>query len=112
MALLFVMAVFGVISLCISLISKLNQNMERYGIELLNGQSIGRIVRSYVREIAVVMLAAAVVSGYFLRHYIMNNVLYAGVLVFTMLVVLFPAVLVMIFKILHIDVEDLLCKMK
>lgn len=112
MSLLLIMAVFGIISLCISLISKLNQKMERYGIELLNGQSIGRIIRNYVLEIVVVMLVAALISGYSLRYYIMQNIVYGILLALTMIVVLIPAMVVMIVKIRRIDVEELLCKMK
>ena len=36
-----VMAVLAVSGICMSMIAKLNRNLQRYGIEMMNGQSTG-----------------------------------------------------------------------
>lgn len=112
MTLLLIMAVFGMISLCISLINKLNQNMERYGIELLNGKSIGKIVRDYVLEIVVLMGIAALITAYKMRYYIIENVQFAVMLSGILMMVFVPCIVIIFVKISRIDVEDLLCKTK
>lgn len=53
-------AFFNVFSLCLSLSNKIERNLKRYGIELMNGQQMFRIVLAFLMEIIWIIGMAAV----------------------------------------------------
>lgn len=110
MFLLMIMAGFGVFSMCISLINKLNQNLNRYAIEIMNGQKLTRIIGSYVLEITVIMVIAAIITGYLMIRFILANIQFLMILLVIMLLVIIPCVLVLYIKFKMLNVEELLCR--
>ena len=50
-----VMAVLAISGICMSMIVKLNRNLHRYGIEIMNGQSVYTILTAFLLEMILVM---------------------------------------------------------
>lgn len=110
MFLLATMASFGIFSVCISLINKLNQNLNRYAIEIMNGQKLTRIIGAYVVEVVIIMCIATVITGYLLIRFIRSNIQFLLILLGIMLLVIIPCVFVLVLKFKMLNVEELLCR--
>lgn len=74
---------FNLFSLCISLINKINRKMRRYGIQLMNGCTIGQIFRSYLLEIFFVTLIGFIIAVFLQRDIVLvhlKNVYVMGII--------------------------------
>lgn len=103
-----VMAVSSVISLCVSLVNKLQRNLYRYGVQLMNGQSPWKIFLSYMGEIFFVMLMAAMCVAYQIFGLIWDNIQFLWLLLFGALLAMLPCAAVMAVKLQGVDMELLL----
>ena len=107
-SLLIIMAGFNVFSLCLSLLNKINKNMQRYAIELMNGQSPHNIAIAFVLEILTIILFAAAIAAYFIWNLIRLNIQFLWLLLFIAGILLFPCVLIVLNKLRVIDTETLM----
>lgn len=51
---------FNIFSLCLCLVNKIRRNLKRYGIELMNGQKLSRIIYAFMTEIGLMIGGGAV----------------------------------------------------
>ena len=66
--------IMGVISIAgICIISKLNRNLQRYGIEIINGQNPNCILAAFLLEILLVIAAGMILNLWWYRLEIMIN---------------------------------------
>lgn len=108
LVLVIVMAVFNIFSLCMSLLNKLNFNMNRYAIQLMNGQWPAKILWSYLLEILIMFMAALAVTGCKMWHEITSNISFLWLLLGTAVLVMLPCIIVLCRKMYSIDMEALL----
>ena len=103
-----VMAVLAVSGICMSMIAKLNRNLQRYGIEMMNGQSTGTILAAFLLEMALVIGAALLLTVWQFLSLIRN---YTGFFLVTLaLAGLSAAVVSLVFirKLRTVDIEALI----
>ena len=103
-----VMAVLAVSGICMSMIAKLNRNLQRYGIEMMNGQSTGTILAAFLLEMALVIGAGLLLTVWQFMTLIRN---YTGFFLVTLALAGFSAAvvsLVFIRKLRAVDIEEII----
>ena len=103
-----VMAVLAVSGICMSMIAKLNRNLQRYGIEMMNGQSTGTILAAFLLEMALVIGAGLLLTVWQFMPQIRNHI---GFFLVTLALAGFSAAvvsLVFIRKLRTVDIEEII----
>ena len=103
-----VMAVLAISGICMSMIAKLNRNLQRYGIEMMNGQSTGTILAAFLLEMALVIGAGLLLTVWQFMTLIRN---YTGFFLVTLALAGFSAAvvsLVFIRKLRAVDIEEII----
>ena len=103
-----VMAVLAVSGICMSMIAKLNRNLQRYGIEMMNGQSTGTILAAFLLEMALVIGAGLLLTVWQFMTLIRN---YTGFFLVMLALAGFSAAvvsLVFIRKLRAVDIEEII----
>lgn len=103
-----VMAVLAVSGICMSMIAKLNRNLQRYGIEMMNGQSTGTILAAFLLEMALVIGAGLLLTVWQFMPQIRNHM---GFFLVTLALAGFSAAvvsLVFIRKLRAVDIEEII----
>ena len=77
-----VMAVLAISGICMSMIVKLNRNLHRYGIEIMNGQSVYTILTAFLLEMILVMGAGLLLNIWQFMNLIHSNLMFLVVLLF------------------------------
>ena len=94
--------------ICMSIIAKLNRNLKRYGIELMNGQSAGMILAAFLLEILLVIAAAMIFTVWkFMDLIRLNPVFLLVILALALFSVLIVSV-IFIRKLLKVDIEEII----
>ena len=94
--------------ICMSIIAKLNRNLKRYGIELMNGQSAGMILAAFLLEILLVIAAAMIFTVWkFMDLIRLNPVFLLVILALSLFSVLIVSV-IFIRKLLKVDIEEII----
>ena len=109
-SLLLIVAFAGIVALCMSLINKLNLNMKKYAIWILNGCHLRGIIMIYISNILVLVGVAIIVAGCFLRIYIRSNIQFLWLLLAESAMIIIPCVIVLIRRISKIDIENIMRK--
>ena len=68
-----IMGVISIAGICMSIISKLNRNLQRYGIEIMNGQNPNCILGAFLLEILLVIAAGLIFNLWWYRIEISVN---------------------------------------
>ncbi|MEG1132542.1 MAG: hypothetical protein RSD77_09495 [Romboutsia sp.] len=63
-----VMAIFCIFTFIMNMLNKIEKNMRRYLIQILQGASIKHILVTYLLEVFIVILLSLSISGYLLRR--------------------------------------------
>ncbi|MEN8435961.1 hypothetical protein NX821_003221 (plasmid) [Clostridium septicum] len=63
-----VMAIFCIFTFIMNMYNKIEANMRRYLIQILQGASINHIIATYILEIFIVIVLSLGISGYLLRR--------------------------------------------
>ena len=103
-----VMAVLAISGICMSMIAKLNRNLQRYGIEMMNGQSTGTILAAFLLEMALVIGAGLLLTVWQFMPQIRNHM---GFFLVTLALAGFSAAvvsLVFIRKLRTVDIEEII----
>lgn len=109
-SLLLTVAFAGMVALCMSLINKLNFNMKKYAIWILNGCHLSRVVILYISNAFALVGASILAAGWFLRGYIHSNIQFLWLLLAGAAAVMTPCVIILVRRILKIDIETIMRK--
>lgn len=101
----------GVISIsgiCMSVIAKLNRNLHRYGIELMNGQSPGPIMGAFLTEIFFVIAAAMAFNIWKYTDLMRWNLMFLWVILGMAFLSVLIVAAVFTWKLRKIDIEEII----
>lgn len=102
-----IMGMLGISGICMSVITKLNRNLHRYGIEIMNGQSVYSIMWAFLLEIAMTIGAAMLFTIWRFMDLIMGNVLFLIVILILAFTSVFAVSLIFIRKLFKVDIEKI-----
>lgn len=102
-----IMGILGISGICMSVITKLNRNLHRYGIEIMNGQSVYSIMWAFLLEITLTIGAAMLFTIWKFMDLIMGNVLFLIVILILAFISVFIVSLVFIRKLFKVDIEKI-----
>ena len=91
-----------------SIIAKLNRNLKRYGIELMNGQSAGMILAAFLLEILLVIAAAMMFTVWKFMDLIQLNPVFLLVILALALFSVLIVSAIFIRKLLKVDIEEII----
>lgn len=109
-SLLLIVAFAGIVALCMSLINKLNFNMKKYAIWILNGCHLSHVVVLYIFNILALVSVSILAAGWLLRRYINSNIQFLWLLLAESALVIIPCVIILVRRILKIDIENIMRK--
>jgi hypothetical protein len=106
--LVLIIAAFSVICICLFLTTKIDQNLRRYAIQIMNGQSIFAIVIAYILNILTITFSSMCLTLSLLRTQIQANsvFLFFNIAICTLLSIAISTVIVI--KLNGIDIEKLI----
>lgn len=107
-SLLLLMALFGVFSLCVSMVNKLNYNIGRYAVQIVNGRRLSGIAICYVLEILLLIAVAAGITGHDMLSRIRDNIQFLWLLMAIAGIVAVPCIAVIGVRLRGVDMEQLL----
>lgn len=105
--LMIIMVVFNIFSMGLNIFIKLEYNMKKYGIQLMNGRSIVSIIGGFAGRITLLILCAAMIGFYFVRHYIYGNGLFAVLLGMECGFCLLLSIVILMYRLAKTDVDML-----
>ena len=98
-----IMGLMGIFGICMSMITKINANMQRYAIEIMNGQSMFTLAAAFFAEIVLIVAA-----GMLCTIWLMSD----RILLFTVIALavccLLAVALIVIRKLWKIDIEEMI----
>ena len=103
-----VMAVLAISGICMSMIVKLNRNLHRYGIEIMNGQSVYTILTAFLLEMILVMGAGLLLNIWQFMNLIHSNLMFLVVLLFLAGTAALIVSTVFIRKLRKVDIEKII----
>ena len=103
-----VMAVLAVSGICMSMIAKLNRNLHRYGIEIMNGQSTGTILAAFLLEILLIIAAAMGLAVWQFMDMIRYNLVFLWMILGFGLLAAAVTSLIFIRKLRTVDIEEII----
>lgn len=103
-----IMGIMGISGICMSMITKLNTNLQRYAIEIMNGQSILTLTAAFLAEVVLIVgISMSITIGMFFKL-ITGRLQFLAVIVALSVVSMLIVALVVIRKLLKIDIEKLI----
>lgn len=109
-SLLLTVAFAGMTALCMSLINKINSNMKKYAVWILNGCHLSHVVVLYIFYALALVSVSALVAGWLLRVYIQSNMQFLWLLLAGAAAVMVPCVIILVRRILKTDIENIMRK--
>ena len=103
-----VTAVLAISGICMSMIVKLNRNLHRYGIEMMNGQSVHVILAAFLLEMVLVMGAGLLLNIWQFMKLIHSNLMFLTVLLLMAGAAALIVSLVFIRKLRKVDIEEII----
>ncbi|HJA33520.1 MAG TPA: hypothetical protein H9794_04560 [Candidatus Mediterraneibacter merdigallinarum] len=94
--------------ICMSIITKLNRNLKRYGTEIMNGQSVGTILAAFLLEILLVIAAAMMFTVWKFMDLIQLNPVFLLVILALALFSVLIVSAIFIRKLLKVDIEEII----
>ena len=102
------MGVMSISGICISVTAKLNRNLHRYGIEIMNGQSTGTILAAFLLEILLIIAAAMGLAVWQFMDMIRYNLVFLWMILGFGLLAAAVTSLVFIRKLRTVDIEEII----
>ena len=102
------MGVMSISGICISVTAKLNRNLHRYGIEIMNGQSTGTILAAFLLEILLIIAAAMGLAAWQFMDMIRYNLVFLWMILGFGLLAAAVTSLVFIRKLRTVDIEEII----
>lgn len=107
-SLVILMWIFSIFSICIGMIIKIDKDLRRMAIQIMNGQSLGQLVVTYIMEILMINLSGFLLSLIFLKEPISGNIRFLiPVSVLTIVSVIFVSSVLCI-KLASLDIERIM----
>lgn len=100
-----VISIFGI---CMSVIAKLNRNLHRYGIELMNGQSPGPIIGAFLTEIFLVIAAAMIFNIWKYADLMRWNLMFLWMILGMAFLSVLIVAAVFTWKLRKVDIEEII----
>ena len=108
LSLVIIMAIFSVFCICLCLITKINRNLRRYAIQIMNGQSIKAIIASFFLEIVLIFLSSMSFAAVLLRNEIELNSSFLFFIVAVSVMITFIVSMIIVKKLKGLDIEELI----
>ena len=102
------MGVMSISGICISVTAKLNRNLHRYGIEIMNGQSTGTILAAFLLEILLIIAAAMGLAVWQFMDMIRYNLVFLWMILGFGLLAAAVTSLIFIRKLRTVDIEEII----
>ena len=102
------MGVMSISGICISVTAKLNRNLQRYGIEMMNGQSTGTILAAFLLEILLIIAAAMGLAVWQFMDMIRYNLVFLWMILGFGLLAAAVTSLIFIRKLRTVDIEEII----
>lgn len=102
------MGVISIAGICMSIIAKLNRNLHRYGIEIMNGQNQKCILAAFLLEILIIIAAGMVFNLWWFKLEAMLNVKFHLVILALALVCVAVTSAIFIRKLSKVDIEEII----
>lgn len=103
-----IMGIMGISGICMSMITKINTNLQRYAIEIMNGQSILTLTAAVLAEVVLIVgVSMSITIGMFF-HLIVKRLLFLAVIVVLSVASMLIVALVVIKKLMKIDIEEII----
>lgn len=102
------MGVMSISGICISVTAKLNRNLHRYGIEIMNGQSTGTILAAFLLEILLIIAAAMGLAVWQILDMIRYNLVFLWMILGFGLLAAAVTSLIFIRKLRTVDIEEII----
>ena len=102
------MGVMSISGICISVTAKLNRNLQRYGIEIMNGQSTGTILAAFLLEILLIIAAAMGLAAWQFMDMIRYNLVFLWMILGFGLLAAAVTSLIFIRKLRTVDIEEII----
>lgn len=102
------MGVLSVSGICMSVIAKLNRNLHRYGIEMMNGQSAGTILAAFLLEILLVIAAGMGFAVWNFSDLIAYHRIFLWVILALGLILAAAVSLIFIRRLRKVDIEEII----
>ena len=102
-----IMGVLSIFGICMNVTAKLNRNLHRYGIEIMNGQSVSPIMAAFLLEILLIIAAAMLFTIWRFSNLIMLNMRFLWVILALALLSVLIVSAVFARKLLKVDIEEI-----
>ena len=102
------MGVMSISGICISVTAKLDRNLQRYGIEIMNGQSTGTILAAFLLEILLIIAAAMGLAVWQILDMIRYNLVFLWMILGFGLLAAAVTSLIFIRKLRTVDIEEII----
>lgn len=102
------MGALSISGICMSVIAKLNRNLHRYGIELMNGQSPGPIMGAFLTEIFFVIAAAMAFNIWKYTDLMRWNLMFLWMILGMAFLSVLIVAAVFTWKLRKIDIEEII----
>ena len=102
------MGVLSISGICMSVIAKLNRNMHRYGIEIMNGQSLRPIMGAFLLEILLVIAAGMAFNVWKFSDMMQWNLMFLWVILGMALLAVLIVSAVFTRKLMKVDIEEII----
>lgn len=99
-----VMGVMGISGICMSMITKINANMQRYAIEIMNGQSLFTLAAAFLAEIVLIVGAGMLFTVWMME----GRLLFLAVIVSLAVCAMLAVSLIVVRKLWKIDIEEVI----
>lgn len=103
-----IMGVLSISGICISLLAKLNRNLHRYGIEMMNGQSMGTILLAFLIEILLIIVAGAGGAVWVFFDQIQYNLIFLWIILGLAVISTVIVSTVFITRLKKVDIEEII----
>lgn len=103
-----VMAILAISGICMAMIVKLNRNLNRYGIEIMNGQSIRTVLAAFLLEMLLVMGAGLLLNIWQFINLIHSNFMFLTVLLMLAGTAALIVTLVFVSRLRKVDIEEII----
>lgn len=102
------MGVLSISGICMSVIAKLNRNMHRYGIEIMNGQSLRPVMGAFLLEILLVIAAGMAFNVWKFSDMMQWNRMFLWVILGMALLAVLIVSAVFAGKLMKVDIEEII----
>lgn len=103
-----IMGIMGISGICMSMITKINTNLQRYAIEIMNGQSILTLTAAFLAEVVLIVGVSMSITIWMFFELIADRLLFLTVIVALSVGSMLIVAMVVIRKLLKIDIEEII----